>query len=105
MWKVYHNSKHCRDYFGVWAAMVLNISFPAYAHKDEHDYERGYCWVLYYSDQDTFDGGALVLPELGIRALVQPGDVVLFPSKLYTHFVEDFYNARLSQVIQLINIT
>lgn len=48
-----------------------------------------------------FSGGALVLPELGIKIPYKPGDVLLIRSALLEHYLTDFDGERTSTIFFL----
>lgn len=95
---LYDAVKLPKYYFGIWAAMVINLSFPCFEHRDVNDFRSGVCTIFITSDAHGFIGGALVLDEIKVRVEVQPGDLVFFQSFNLAHFVEDFVGERISCV-------
>lgn len=81
--------------FGAFATCVLNVDFAVWSHKDPHDCKNGYCFVLEFGD---FTGGDLVLEDLKINIECSPGDLVVFPSHLLYHKVENYEGWRSSLV-------
>lgn len=72
----------------------LNLRVATIGHVDDND--LGPCCVFTLA---KFTGGQLVLYELGLVIDLQPGQVVLFPSRKITHFNLHFTGERVSIVL------
>lgn len=81
--------------FSPWAAVALNINFPALPHQDSHDYRHGLCWVVPFGE---WEGGNLRLHNLNKELVLGAGDVVCFRSTTITHSVAPYKGHRHSLV-------
>jgi hypothetical protein len=80
------------------AGFVLNINVVTRIHKDQKD-GKG-CVVLVLGD---FEGGELVLVELGLVLELKHGDMLIFPSKRISHLNLHFKGIRASLVVHTDN--
>lgn len=62
------------------AGVVINLNIVTFGHRDEKDLRC--CLVIPIGD---FEGGELVLVELGLVFELKNGDMILFPSCSITH--------------------
>lgn len=83
-------------FFTPWAAVSLNINFPALPHKDKHDHRHGFCWVVPFG---SWEGGNLHMAELDQEVALTPGDVVCFQSTNITHHNSKYLGTRYSLVL------
>jgi predicted 2-oxoglutarate/Fe(II)-dependent dioxygenase YbiX len=72
---------------------VVNINVMTRGHRDGKDLEA--CVVMPIGD---FEGGELVLAELGLVVELKNGDVIIFPSHKLTHFNLHYKGTRASFV-------
>lgn len=66
-------------------------NFQVRPHKDSRDPRDGWVGMTCFGD---FQGGELVVPELGCKFQYQEGDVVFFRSAVLKHFVTAFEGER-----------
>jgi len=84
---------------GAWAACVVNNGGnnpnETQVHRDVKESQYGYSCIVSCGD---FQGGALVLHDLGYTLEMVPGDLVLFPDSLLHHSNEAAQGTRKSLV-------
>lgn len=79
----------------VFCTMAILRNCQVDPHKDAGDIKNGWVAMLCTGE---FEGGLLVLPELGIKLNYRPGDVVFMRSSLVEHFISDYCGQRTSMV-------
>ena len=67
-----------------WSCRAFLFNVKTDGHRDIRDDQIGYAAITAFG---SFTGGELVVPELGIRFPLQPGDVVFLKGQLFLHFV------------------
>lgn len=73
---------------------VVNINVMTMSHRDGKDLEV--CVVMPIGN---FEGGELVLAELGLVIELKNGEVIIFPSTILTHFNMHCRGTRASFVL------
>lgn len=73
---------------------VLNINCVTGAHRDTMDQTCCVCFAM-----GDWEGGHLVLDELGLVFPMQPGEVIVFDSTAITHFNMHYLGYRISIVM------
>jgi hypothetical protein len=76
------------------AGVVVNFCVSCNGHRDWID--KLLCVVIPFGD---WEGGELVLYELGLVIKLKPGDILIFPSCHITHFNLHFSGLRGSLVL------
>lgn len=73
--------------WGVWQSVAYNYKRAAtLRHRDSTNTTRVPCILLVTELADLKKGGQLVLEELRLVLELAPGDIVIFPSTLITHW-------------------
>ena len=97
--QLYPVNEPCERFCGAWMSCAVNnggINVEATkAHRDVREYREGYSCVISCGD---YDGGGLILFELGIVIEMSAGDIILFPDSLITHCNEKVEGNRISVV-------
>jgi hypothetical protein len=93
----YPLNEPCQRFCGAWCACVVNDGAQdpsaTRAHRDVKEAQYGYSCIFSCGD---FEGGALILYELGIVVEMGPGDMVMFPDCVVTHSNESAKGHRIS---------
>jgi hypothetical protein len=76
------------------ASYVINVQGATAGHKDMRD--KIWCVTIPFGD---YSGGSLALYEAGVVVEKGVGDVIIFPSSLFTHFNLDFEGIRCSLIL------
>jgi hypothetical protein len=76
------------------SGVVINFCVSTNAHRDWID--KHLCVVIPFGD---WEGGEIVLYELGLVIKLKPGDILIFPSCHITHFNLHFSGLRGSIVL------
>ena len=73
--------------FGAWTSIAVNVNQTSEhkhkAHRDHRDLKSGYAAVVPFGT--TYQGGELILWQLGVVIRLRPGDVLLFSSANLIH--------------------
>ena len=80
---------------GLFCGFVLNVNVVTGAHKDSMDTTMCCCFSL-----GEWEGGHLVLDELGLVFEMQPGEIICFDSSKIVHFNMHYVGERMSVVLQ-----
>ena len=72
----------------------MNINFRTRAHKDVQDF--GLCIAMPFGE---WEGGDLVLYELGLVLDLRQGSLCVFKSSIVTHFNLDFTGKRFAIIL------
>ncbi|KAI9778042.1 MAG: hypothetical protein M1816_004285 [Peltula sp. TS41687] len=78
-----------------WATLGLLVNWEVAPHFDKQDAKDGYVADLVTGQ---FEGGELVVPELGVQIALQPDDVIFMRSRLLEHFLAPFRGERYAFV-------
>jgi predicted 2-oxoglutarate/Fe(II)-dependent dioxygenase YbiX len=76
------------------AGFAINLNVATICHRDEKD--DGSCTLVPFGE---FDGGEIVLEEVGLIIKLRPGDILYFRSTDLTHYNLDYKGRRGSLVI------
>lgn len=74
-----------KPFFGVFASCGVNYD-KSCSNRHRDDKNIGYCAVMGMGEYDPADSGQLVLEELQLIFEIGPGDIIIFPSGLITHW-------------------
>lgn len=76
------------------SGLVVNINAKSRAHRDDGDLHI--CAVIPFG---SFEGGELILYELGLVFELRTGDILIFESTSLTHFNMSYSGTRGSLVL------
>lgn len=81
-------AKHgLKPLWGIWPSVAFNHHRAATKHHRDSSNPPGFpCGILLAELADPSKGGELVLEELKLILELHPGDIVIFPSALITHW-------------------
>lgn len=82
--KIYQAHK-LKPFFGIFTSCGVNYD-KASSNRHKDDKNTGYCAVMGMGDYDPAKSCQLVLEELGLIVELGPGDIIIFPSGLITHW-------------------
>lgn len=87
--------------FGVYPSLTIHLHQAATTqHKDHSNSTQLPCVVMPVENTDPSGSGQLVLEELGLIFAMNPGDIIIFPSALLTH-----WNLHLSEGVIRTSLT
>lgn len=82
-----HQHHNLQPLFGLYPSLALNLHRAATSrHKDHSNSPQLPCVVMPVENSDPLGSGQLVLEELGLVFAMRPGDIIIFPSALLTHW-------------------
>ncbi|KAL0478227.1 hypothetical protein AKO1_001372, partial [Acrasis kona] len=104
MWKTYRDvAGRCTEAYGRLMKSSLDDAFLGLAinngrvknHRDWNDIQGGLSVLASYG---CFEGGELCLPQIGVKFLYKPGEVIFISSQAVEHFIAPYTGFRIGTV-------